>query len=504
MEKPEHSRRQKKGHGWIGRTFLLQMLVVAVLLIITVLATVGFAVYRYKHDYYNNTLRACDIMAADIVERNRSFPNEDMLRGYIPSAVNKMAGQMNFSIYLFDEEGQCLLCSKNTGQEADDLKLSSEMLSEMRKSGFYMTDRASGKFDRSIAEPMLTRGSTLELEEDGVQTTYYLFASSYTRPLNAYTSSLVLMAIILTASLLLIFGVLLAYTLRMKARQAEQLQAAMQQYARGDYSASLSPEQYVGTELEEFASLAETIAGQAGRAEESSRQFVSNVSHELRTPMTIISGFVEGILDGTVPKNKRMEYLSIVSQEVQRLKMLVTSMLNLTKFDAGTIQLNYRLFVINDTAFRTILMFENRLEKRNISVEGLDCPPIRICADPDLIGQVIYNLVENAVKFVNDGGTITFTFAEEENGWVFAVRNTGNGIPKAELPKIFERFYKSDASRSQDKTGLGLGLDITRRIIHLHHAEVSVRSEEHVYTEFEVRLPRTEPPAQEPNETIEK
>ena len=237
----------------------------------------------------------------------------------------------------------------------------------------------------------------------------------------------------------------------------------MRRYVQGDYSQSIDTDSFVGTELEQVASLAEQIGSQSGRAEESSRQFVSNVSHELRTPMTIISGFVEGILDGTVPKPKRMEYLSIVSQEVQRLKMLVTSMLNLTKFDAGTIQMNYRMFTLNDTAFRTILMFENRLEKRNIAVEGLDSPPVRVCADPDLIGQVVYNLVENAVKFVNDGGTITFTFADEENDWVFAVRNTGKGISKEELPKIFERFYKSDASRSQDKTGLGLGLDITKK-----------------------------------------
>ena len=92
---------------------------------------------------------------------------------------------------------------------------------------------------------------------------------------------------------------------------------------------------------------------------------------------------------------------------------------------------------------------------------------------------------------------ISFTFADEEDCWVFAVRNTGNGISKEELPKIFERFYKSDASRSQDKTGLGLGLDITKKIIHLHHAQISVRSEEHAYTEFEVRLPHVEPPEQE-------
>ena len=201
------------------------------------------------------------------------------------------------------------------------------------------------------------------------------------------------------------------------------------------YSQPIPVEQYTSSNLELIAALSAQIGSQSGRAEESSRQFVSNVSHELRTPMTIISGFVEGILDGTVPKNKRMEYLSIVSQEVQRLKMLVTSMLNLTKFDAGTIQLNYRMFILNDTAFRTILMFENRLEKRHISVEGLDGEPVRVCADPDLIGQVVYNLVENAVKFVNDGGTISFTFADEEDCWVFAVRNTGNGISKKNCQK---------------------------------------------------------------------
>ena len=220
--------------------------------------------------------------------------------------------------------------------------------------------------------------------------------------------------------------------------------------------------------------------------------------------MTIISGFVEGILDGTVPKPKRMEYLSIVSQEVQRLKMLVTSMLNLTKFDAGTIQMNYRMFTLNDTAFRTILMFENRLEKRNITLEGLDSEPVQVWGDPDLIGQVIYNLFENATKFVNTGGTITFTFKDEPNNTSIAIRNTGAGISKEELPKIFERFYKSDDSRSHDKTGLGIGLDITKHIVRLHKAQISVSSEEGEYTEFLIRLPKKDAPAESPTENPEK
>lgn len=174
--------------------------------------------------------------------------------------------------------------------------------------------------------------------------------------------------------------------------------------------------------------------------------------------MTIISGYVDGMLDGTVPKNKRMQYLSIVSQEMQRLKILISSMLNLTKFDNGTIEIHYQLFPIQDLAFRTILMFESRLEKRNITLEGLDSEPVQVWGDPDLIGQVIYNLFENATKFVNTGGTITFTFKDEPNSTSIAIRNTGAGISKEELPKIFERFYKSDDSRSHDKTGLGIGL----------------------------------------------
>ncbi len=498
MEKTEQSRKKKK-HCWrrIWRTFFVRLLLAACLLIVSALAVSGYAVSKYKQDYYGNCLRSCDIMAADFTEQSRQDPQNDLLAAYIPENLNKVARQMNIFLYLFDTDGNCIYASENCDIAAADLKLSNEMCSAMEKDGVYLTDSASGKIDHSVAEPMLTRGITFQLTEDGTEVTYYMFAASFTRPLNVYTTHIILLTVILSVVLFLIAAGLIFMNVWCANRQTEQLEEALQRYVQGDYSKPIQPEKFMGSDLEQIAALAEQVGSQSSRAEESSRQFVSNVSHELRTPMTIISGFVEGILDGTVPKPKRMEYLSIVSQEVQRLKILVTSMLNLTKFDAGTIQLNYRMFTINDTAFRTVLMFENRLEKRHIAVEGLDSTPIRVCADPDLIGQVVYNLVENAVKFVNDGGTITFRFADEEDTWVFAVRNTGKGISKEELPKIFERFYKSDASRSQDKTGLGLGLDITKKIIHLHHAQISVRSEEHAYTEFEVRLPHVDPPEQE-------
>lgn len=497
MEKTERSHAASNCRGQIWRAFFIRTLLVAFLLIITALLLSGYAISRYKDDYYHNVLRSCDVMAKDFEEHNQSFPNENTIQAYIPNSIENMTSQLDFFVYIFTEDGKCIYCSTNTGQKTEDVTLSTEILHKIQEDGSYLTDHAAGKFDRSVGEPMLIRGTTLHLKEYSTEKTYYMFASSYTRVLNRFTSNMMVMSVAVCVVALLFSSVFNIYSLRARSHMMKQLEDSLRRYAQGDYNVSLEPEQYVGTQLEEITALMEAISGQASRAEEYSKQFVSNVSHELRTPMTIISGFVDGILDGTVPKGKRMEYLSIVSQEIQRLKMLVTSMLNLTKFDAGTIHLNYRMFTLNDMAFRTVLMFENRLEKRKVEVEGLDGEQVRVCADPDLIGQVIYNLVENAVKFVNDGGKITFTFSNAEDAWVFAIRNTGNGISKKELPKIFERFYKSDASRSRDKTGLGLGLDITKRIVHLHQGEISVRSEEHAYTEFEVRLPHIELPEQQ-------
>lgn len=493
----KRSQRQRLSSGskrMAARAVLVRGLLVVIPLLIMALTIMGYGIKRYKKDYYGNALRACDILAAELSDQSDTMPASVVMDAYVPEALDKVADELNIYIYLFNTDGQCVTVTSNTAQQPAEVSLNNEMLFAMENDGVYLTDEAAGKFNRRIAEPMLCRGVTVSLTLDGETVTYYMFSCSATRPLNAYTEDVVAFTTLIFVGLLGVCIIFILVVTLSKARRQEQFLCILRQYAQGDFSQQLDPEQYVGTDLGETAQLIQEISSQTQRAEASSRQFVSNVSHELRTPMTIIRGYVEGILDGTVPKNRRMEYLSIVSQEIQRLQMLVNSMLNLTKFDAGTIQLNYRVFALNDMAFRTMMMFSSRLEKRQIEVEGLDSETMRVCADPDLIGQVIYNLVENAVKFVNDRGTISFTFRTEEKEWIFAIRNTGSGISKEELPKIFERFYKSDASRSKDKTGLGLGLDITRRIIHLHHAHISVRSEENAYTEFEVRLPRVEPP----------
>ena len=211
--------------------------------------------------------------------------------------------------------------------------------------------------------------------------------------------------------------------------------------------------------------------------------------------MTSIGGFVDGILDGTIPENRRRYYLQIVSDEVKRLARLVRSMLNIAKYETGEIAMNTENFDIVPLAIKTVLLFEKRIEDKNVEVIGLDAGRFYVNADIDLIQQVIYNLVENAVKFVNNGGYIKFSFSTEKNKTLVSIRNSGEGLTSDELPQVFDRFYKTDESRGKDKTGVGLGLSIVRSIVKLHDGTITVKSALNEYVEFIFSLNTGEAPA---------
>lgn len=165
-------------------------------------------------------------------------------------------------------------------------------------------------------------------------------------------------------------------------------------------------------------------------------------------------------------------------------------MLNIARIEAGELELRPDLFDVNDTVIRTVFTFEQPLEAKNIEVRGLDGGKVMVEADPDLIHQVVYNLIENAVKFCNEGGFIDVNYSEDDSYTSVGIRNTGDGIPKDEIPHIFDRFYKADKSRSRDKGGAGLGLHIVRSIVNLHGGDIIVRSVEGEYCEFVFTIPK--------------
>lgn len=486
---------EKHHKFFISRIFLVQL--VSLCIVTIVMGLLGIIINK---QFVYNDISSTNVTVLELIEsyctsitNETSQTSEKVLTSnkFIKDIVDSSAEKTGMHIFLFDKNGKCLLCSENADIDTSNAKLSLSTINNIRKNGEIISD-IKNTLNISSSKPAISNGIQFYITDpDGSKTEYFMLANNYSDAVEMHIRTTIAVGVIIIIIVMTLFFIFLKRFIKKYMTDPEiNFGRIIRQYAKEDYSEIIDPEEFRTSYYQENVASINKIISNLKSISEQQAQFVSNVSHELRTPMTIISGYVNGILDGTVPKSKQTEYLYIISQEMQRLKILVSSMLNLTKYDNGTIQIKCELFPINDLIFRTFLMFESRIEKRNITVEGLDCDTLYVYGDNDLIGQVVYNLVENAVKFVNTGGTISIRLEDTKDESVFNIRNTGPGIPKDELPKIFGRFYKSDFSRSQDKTGLGLGLDIIRKILRLHNAQISVSSEENVFTEFSVCFPK--------------
>lgn len=219
--------------------------------------------------------------------------------------------------------------------------------------------------------------------------------------------------------------------------------------------------------------------------EEASRQrssLMATVAHDLRTPMTTAAGFVDGILDGTIPVEKHEYYLETVSTEVKRLSRLVSQLLDVSRIEAGERKFNMQPFDVCETARLILISFEQRIEEKRLEIEfACDNENMYANADRDAVHQILYNIIDNAVKFSKEGGELRvgIGYGTDREKILVSVYNEGRGIKPEELPHIFERFYKSD-----NKTGVGLGMYITKTIIDAHNEKISVESEYGKYCRF--------------------
>ena len=213
--------------------------------------------------------------------------------------------------------------------------------------------------------------------------------------------------------------------------------------------------------------------------------FVSDVSHELRTPMTTISGFVEGVLDGTIPEEEQGKYLSTVLEETRRLSRLVNDLLEATRLEQGKIKIEKANIDINRLVAETAFSYEQQMTEKKINVnlelEGEECIAF---ADKDSIKRVVINLLDNAIKFTPVGGDIFISTKTVAKKVYVSIQNSGDGIPEDDLRHIWERFYKTDKSRSSDKKGVGLGLHIVKTILTQHGGEINAESEVGKFARF--------------------
>lgn len=283
-------------------------------------------------------------------------------------------------------------------------------------------------------------------------------------------------------------AIILVYVLSLRfTRPLKQINNAAKIIAGGEFSNRLvvNTEDEIGQLADSFNHMVEDLQ----KLEEMRRGFIANVSHELRTPMTSIRGFVEGILDGTIPPERQNNYLLIVRDEANRLNRLVNDLLDLSKMESGEITLSIKPFDINELVRICVIKLETLITSKNLEIEAnFATQNMFVNADRDSIERVIINLLHNAVKFSNENGRIILETAKNKDKILISIKDDGVGIDEFDKERVWDRFYKSDKSRGMDKTGTGLGLAIVKNIINEHKQDIWVESEIGLGTKFTFTL----------------
>lgn len=406
------------------------------------------------------------------------------LNGMIRVVSNAVLGET----YVCDSEGNVFICSCtewNTSKSCAHSKstIPQSILNVASKGSFFEVGRLSGRFENSFYT-----AATPFYSFDG-KVLGFVFISSRASRLQEMWSELSQIYIICTAIPLTVLFVFLYYMTSKITRPINHMSKAAENMSKGDFSQRIPVEG--NDEIATLAATFNAMTDSLTQLEGMRRSFIANVSHELRTPMTTIGGFIDGILDGTIPKDKQEAYLTIVSSEVKRLSRLVQSMLSLARLESGEMKPNPTNFVLSELICDVLLSQEQRIDSKNLNIEGLDDDSeIELNADRDLIYQVVYNLLDNAIKFTPENGTIGISISQSESSICFSIKNDGMGISPEHLKYIFDRFYKSDKARSANKDGTGLGLYIVKTIIDIHKGNIKVKSQPDEFTEFTVTLPK--------------
>lgn len=292
-----------------------------------------------------------------------------------------------------------------------------------------------------------------------------------------------------TLAVVLIAAIISSVTSMHQSQPIKEVAAAARQFGLGQLDVRVD----VGNRRDEVGELAEAfnaMADSLAKSEQRRSEFIANVSHELKTPMTSIAGFADGILDGTIPPDQERHYLQIISSETRRLSRLVRSMLDLSRLQSDE-RAAQQQFDLCETLVRALVTLEGKVNAKRLEVDAQlpQDEPVPVWGDQDAITQVCYNLLDNAIKFSQEGGVLGIGVTVKGQKATITVSNQGETIPPEELSLVFDRFHKTDHSRSADRDGVGLGLYIVKTILNSHKENITCTSEDGV-TRFVFTLTR--------------
>ena len=400
--------------------------------------------------------------------------------------LNVVSQVTNADVVICDSDGYIILCSDAlSGCQHQGLQLNQEYLQKVFENG---SDSATGHIDGLYEEERYVVSAPIVSNDTATGLVIVSVPTLTTgKTLNRISN------IFLTAAVFVVLISVLAVTAfaRRESKPLRDMAKAANDFAHGNLEARVRVEEDYSEEVEELALAFNNMASSLQKSEYRRQEFVANVSHELKTPMTTISGYIDGILDGTIPPERRAHYLQIVSDETKRLSRLVRSMLDISQLqqERGIPEEQKIHFDLEECAGQVLITFEKKINDKGINVD-VDFPPhpVFTVANQDSITQVIYNLIDNAVKFCPRGGTLGLKIREGGSKAYVSVSNDGDTIPPEELPLVFDRFHKLDKSRSRNRDGWGLGLYIVKTIVCSHGENISVSSKDGK-TEFTFTMP---------------
>ena len=352
-------------------------------------------------------------------------------------------------------------------------------------STYYLIGNFFNSFDEEVLSvicPIITKYRTkgyvtIHISMDDIE-------SECNSLLNISYITLIIM-FLLSLIILIFFTTLVYIPLRKITMGAEK-------FADGNYHYEVNVDSR--DEMGYLAAALNYMSGKIADSEDDQKKFIANVSHDFRSPLTSIKGYLEAMLDGTIPPEMHEKYLGIVLNETERLTKLTNGLLALNNLNTKGMHLDITDFDINDTVRKVAETFEGTCRKKSIAIElVLTGDELYVHADKGRIEQIIYNLTDNAVKFSNNDSVIKIETAEKKNKIYVSVKDNGIGIPPEDISMIFNRFYKSDSSRGKDKKGTGLGLSIVKEILTAHSENINVISTPGEGSEFIFSLQPSDP-----------
>ena len=342
-----------------------------------------------------------------------------------------------------------------------------------------------GNFYESFDEDMLSVFAPIT---SNFKVSGYVVIHTSMEDLRVTSEGILSITYIILVILFLLSLIILIFFTEMVYLPLRKITEATEQYAAGNmhYEIQVDSEDEMGY----LAATLSYMANEIARSEDNQKKFIANVSHDFRSPLTSIHGYLEAMLDGTIPPEMYEKYLHIVLNETDRLTKLTNSLLTLNNLNTRGMVLEKTDFDLNTVIRDTAATFEGTCQQKRIAIElVLTGDQLYVNADMGKIQQVLYNLLDNAIKFSHNDSVIKIETTEKNTKVFISVKDSGIGIPKDSLKLIWDRFYKTDLSRGKDKKGTGLGLSITKEIIQAHNENINVISTEGEGTEFIFSLP---------------